>query len=299
MWLCTSTLDHGCRPQIISSQTELVAATFVRCAPETTIDLSRGSRLLKHAEIVVVVLRELAGYNLGIDLSSPRLRQRFDVDHLHSIIMSLATIYVDDVGVSSVSSSLYCATLASPVLYDPPCLEYRLEDGQFHDGRNYYQSLRDSETSSSWPEFGSGIALPGSRIISSSLGVHSHLRITTCPDQHHSLRLRKVVQTNGKEVQVHFRDLHLGHMGLTISHSCKYNPRTAIDEVHNRSVVATSVHAPIGSANRIAITLTHGNPEAQFLCCVPKARILFQSNCCLNCAFNDAIEGNFTMIIQS
>jgi hypothetical protein len=67
------------------------------------------------------------------------------MSELHGLIIKLIVgsdpDKLKDIGISSGSSSIFPSTLQSGPFPDPPYLEYRLEDGQFHDGRNYYQKV--------------------------------------------------------------------------------------------------------------------------------------------------------------
>jgi hypothetical protein len=96
--------------------------------------------------------------------------ESFTISSLHNLIMPLVN-YHEGLGCSSSCSSIYFASLAAPVLHNPQCLEYRIEDGRFHDGRNYYVSVEDGATIAR-PGCNVGVAMPRHRIISSSLGVN-------------------------------------------------------------------------------------------------------------------------------
>ena len=61
----------------------------------------------------------------------------------------------------------------------------------------------------------------------------------------------------------------------------------------------SSTPSPPSEQRRLSLTLTHRNPEAQFLCCVYGIRTLFQGGSCLNCAIEQALREEFQMVIQS
>ena len=200
-----------------------------------------------------------------------------------------------DIGISSGSSSIFAGTLQNPILADPLYLEYRPEDGQFHDGRNYYTKVycEDSRTPSANCE--SGLIAPGSRTVLSDAGAHSSLTITVRVTRV-GLLLRTLVQASGKTIELHFFDTYLASLGTTMAESCVHDPKDALDRLSSRKVVTTSVATPIALGKRISITFTHGDPEAQFLCCTKGARALYQSRCCLNCAVQEAKTRGFSRV---
>lgn len=222
-------------------------------------------------------------------------------DELHCIILNLigALARESGIGYSSGSSAIFPSTLLRPVLSDPAFLEYRLQDGQFHDGTHYYTLLCSGDYSvNKRPTAQTALTLPGHRIISSSLGVHSGMIITARPT-HRGLEIRTIIQVSGKDIEVNFRSIHLASIAVERSQSCSHEPRVSLDTILTKRVVPTSVEAPLHSGKRISMPLTYCSPEAQFLCCVMGVRTLLQSNCCLNCAVKEAIDGAFSMVIQS
>ena len=51
-------------------------------------------------------------------------------------------------------------------------------------------------------------------------------------------------------------------------------------------------------SDSICLALTHGNAEAQFLCCHSKdARATVQEDCCINCAYHQAKKAGCNLII--
>jgi hypothetical protein len=113
-----------------------------------------------------------------------------------------------------------------------------------------------------------------------------------------ALEIRTMIQMNEKEIKVNFLDLHYNYMSMNVARQCSHSPRTPLNKKKNHLVMPTSVATPLAAGNLISITLTHNNPEAQFLCCkVPG--VLFQGRACLNCAVDEAVGEKCKLIIQA
>jgi hypothetical protein len=276
-----------------------VASLFITSGQNTTVNCTLNWRTVQNPSAILMGTAIRRGLGRVRDLPVSYPQSFYDTGTLHMAILDIVGKFTSvPVGYSSGSCSIFPSTLQTPILTDPPCLEYKIEDGRFHDGRCYYQRLYcGSQPQRSYGKFDFK-DLPWSTIISSSLGVHSALMMTARPS-HHGLLIRTTIQFSGTDIELNFWNTNIAAMGVSISQSCGHDPRTPLNREEKRKVVATSVASPLAEAD-ISITLTQGSPEAQFLCCGPKgARILLQSNCCLNCVVKEAKAGGFNMVIQS
>jgi hypothetical protein len=111
------------------------------------------------------------------------------------------------------------------------------------------------------------------------------------------LLLRSIINLSTKALNVNFLDIHLGFLGLSPATECCHNPRSPLQE-NLANVVTTSVASPVPKAKgAFGLTLTHGNEEAQFLCCEVGSMALYQGDCCLTCALKEAKENGMRLII--
>jgi hypothetical protein len=134
-------------------------------------------------------------------------------------------------------------------------------------------------------------------ILPSSMGVHSSLTMTARGHMN-TLVIRTIIQISSKSIEVDFHSLHLAYISVSVGDTCHHNRRDPLT-ITGTSLVLTSVTSPVASGERLSLALTHCNPEAQFLCCAPGVRILFQGNSCLNCAVKHAQDNRFGLIIPT
>lgn len=236
-----------------------------------------------------------------LDSDKRRLLDEMGTDYtttsLHYDILKRVTpnVFTNDMlGVSSGSISIFPSTIDNPVLSSQQCLTYVVAEGQFHDHRNYYTNLVCDEAPSR-----SIAQKPVKTLIGpSTLGAHSSLTLTMRP-HYNNLSIRTMVQVSSTIIQLDFLRLHLAYIGLSFAAPCAHDPRVQVDKDNVTDIFLTSVASPAAEEKYLSIVLTHGNPEAQFLCGVPGIRTLFQANSCLNCAMKEARERGFRILIQS
>ena len=278
-----------------------VAAVFVTSNENATVLLS--AEMMSRVQLTSAIM---FGVARRVVIPRKLMTWGYSALALHKQILQLVTgdqqFDIEDIGTSSGSSSIYPSTLQEPAVTNPPCLEYKLMDGQFHDGRNYYDNIRDSNyvlwnSRKPLAVRGNDLDLSLSPIVPSSLGVHSNIMITARP-AHRRLLIRMLIQIASKEVESSFLHAHFGYMSIRMAKNCSHNPRNPLDKALNKKVLATSVAAAQGDESLISMSLTHGNPEAQFLSCGYGIHMLFQSGCCLNCAVKQAETEGFRMVIQ-
>jgi len=278
-----------------------LAALFVTPGENATVNLKlRGVSL--PVELTVAIMRAVN--------KAPRVQENikpadlsYTAHTLHNRLQELLAgdrpVHADGIGVSSGSSSIFPALLLHPTFSDPPYLGYILEDGQFHDGQNYYRSLYCQPRKRTDEKIASEIQLP-SIVTPSDLGCHSRFLITACP-QHFGLEIITRVDCHGKQVEMSFQQLLLGYMGVKVADECSHNPKSPLESHHTSNVVTESVDyvvpVPRPQMSRIVLMLTYGSPKARFLACGNGGRTLFMGNSCLNCAVKQAKEEGFDVII--
>ena len=110
------------------------------------------------------------------------------------------------------------------------------------------------------------------------------------------LVLRSFVHsTVTKSLEVNFLQIFLGFMALSLTDDCDHPQRSMIAD---SDVSFTSVDAPLAKGKtQIAVTLTHWNPEAQFLSCVGGYRALYQAKGYLPCAVMQARKHDIKLVI--
>ena len=256
---------------------------------------------------------------LGFNSSSNSAYAHFSASHLHTEVLSLVTgdsvhseflslatgnavpsPLSNVVAISSGGFSIFPETLRSPILLIPPPVEYVLAEGQFHDGRNYYSRLITEKmlqpSGCSTPKTSISSFLPGSCI-----GGHSEL-IMTIKGNGNEMVLRTTVRISSRVMEVDFMRIQRKYLLLCYTTACSHPRETPLDK--DKRLIPTSVEAPWVESDSICITQTHGNAEAQFICChyvaytVP-VLVIVQTNCCINCAYNQAKKRGFRLIIQT
>jgi hypothetical protein len=295
-----------------------IVATFVSAKNNSSIRLSSDQRsnLLTHIWNM---------FNPRSELDSTRnFRNVFYAVDLHATILDLVSKFKvswkeKNIGISSGASSIFAATVQTPVFQNTKRLEYILADGQFHDEHNYYQTLTCEH-----PRMRSLAITPlhNSTIIPSTLGAHTSLTLTA-RGVGNQLTIRTVVQMSSKTFPLDFYKQHMAYMSVIVASACGHNTRSPLSQ-NMFPVTPTSVAAPtrqqpdyIGnhyhayhtyhdtveqwrkSLREIGIVLTHKNAEAQFLACATGASALFQGDSCLNCAVEEAYDYGYDIVIQS
>lgn len=208
---------------------------------------------------------------------------------------------------SSGRVTVFPATLQYPSITHPWMIEYLLIDGKLREGPNSYSAVICARTQKGdskrlkRPKVGVSLLSKKAAITPSSLGEHDLLSMTLQPEvieRIQVLLLRSRIQSSTKSCHVDFLDVHMGFLGLTPADECDHVRHSALEAEFTEGVMATSVQAPAAkSANILALTLTHWNPESQFLCCTSSSRALYQGSCCLTCAVVQAREEKIGMVI--
>lgn len=279
-----------------------VASLFVTCVENATLNASlsiSGGIGCWHSKLADIRRRKGFLGRLGVHID-PIYDSSVDGEGIHGRVLQLlgnVSVRGNPIGNSCGSFSIFPTTLQNPVLDSNSFLEYRVEEGQFHDGIRYYTHLYTDRYLNRRTICSKGISLPGPGIVPSPLGIYDNLLITAQPN-HTGLKIRAIISVSGKTVEANFYAAHIAFINVTNTSSCKHNPRTPLHTVNSKNVIATSVIAPAPQPKILAITLTKDSPESAFFC-GSGVEALLQCNCCLNCAVMEAREKSCWMVIQS
>ena len=221
---------------------------------------------------------------------------------IHRGILSIVSASYASQGVctSSEAAAAFPATLQYPSIQYPWTVDYILAEGRLHDRTGTYFAIvdRNSETRDwkKWrrPKAQKTISKVKGQSIPSNLGEYYSFTMSLQPGSE-ALYLRSIIQLSvTQNLEVQFRDIHLGFMNLSRAAGCEHYQRTPVDD---KEVLMTSVAAPLAKKTYTAVTLTHWNPEAQFLCCVGGSRSLYHIGCCLPCAIAQARSEKIPLVI--
>jgi hypothetical protein len=299
-----------------------VLLLFVSADKNVPIRMGHNTRLAKFLQVAI---RRKLGSEMGEILdhgvASPDGNLvEYTAESFHEDILGLCTGMIRPVGdmqciyaigVSSGFSTIFPATIQNPQILRPHNVVYILLDGQFHDRKHYYQRLvRPMDGGGrTFADPDNPIVPRKAGIIPSAMGVHSSLTLSVSESYTSELELRTMVDITDSTLLLDFLDLHLAYIGLSFAEQCQHNLRDFLDPDEAKDIVATDVDRPIFwppskqetlpiDKIPICMTLTHGNPEAQFLCGVTLSA-LYQADSCLNCTVRKARARGFRMIIQS
>jgi len=176
---------------------------------------------------------------------------------------------------------------------------YTLIDCELHFGADSYAAvicaMPDEDSSTALRRYcaSQNLVSDGLDISLSGLGAHTAFEMALRPEfisGMQVLRLRSTIHLCTKTYDVNFVDIQLAYLGLSPADSCEHSRKRPLRTEHE-SVIATSVLSLVpANATAIGITLTHFNEDAQFLCCTKESEALYQGDCCIVCALNQARE---------
>lgn len=278
--------------------------------PASNISIRYQSHHWRHGDF----LRSISKYlSIGQDKGGPTFT---GAGSFHRAVLSLVSgpqhnIYLPE---EERPPSLICDSFDSvtvfPVSLQYPCInnswtiQYSLLDGMLHFGSDCYRGIvcAESHTNLQRPTALKGLLPAPARIVPSGLGEHNVFTMALRPDLVGELQylvLRSTIQTSTKTSHVNFLNSHLGFMGLSPAEECEHSPRTSLEQTDGGiPILATSVMSPIPKRkDGIGLSLTHNNEEAQFLSCEAGTTALYQGNCCMSCAIEQARNRAIRMVI--
>lgn len=212
---------------------------------------------------------------------------------IHSYIMTTCTRAIGDVAGSSNSSTVYMAALQTLQLPNKMNAPFILMEGQLVFNGRYHESLRPAR--SGRPDARENIH-QGRQIIPSSIGEHSSLEMTILEGVH-CLELTLTICIGGEIVHLDVEKIILASWEVREAEPCDHPADMPLEPRYEDGVLTTSVASPYSTSDKIAIVQVSRNLVAQLLACDRQQYPLLQTNCCLNCAYEEAVKGKHRMII--
>ncbi|KFY35311.1 hypothetical protein V494_06028 [Pseudogymnoascus sp. VKM F-4513 (FW-928)] len=194
---------------------------------------------------------------------------------------------------SSNSSTVYMAALQTLQLPNAMNGLFILLDGQIIFNGRYHKELRIT-VSEMRPE--GEIHQRSHPIIPSAVGEHSSFMMTIL-ESILFLELTSTIHVRGEIVHLNMFDVILASWAVAEAKPCNHSTKTPLEARHEDHVLMTSVASPLAVEGKISIVQVSRNPAAQLLSCVRATPALLQKNCCLNCAYEEAVEDKYRMII--
>jgi hypothetical protein len=135
-------------------------------------------------------------------------------------------------------------------------------------------------------------------IIPSSIGVHSSLDITIL-EGIHDLAITTTILIGGSIAHVNIDAIIADSWGLCETEPCEHPSDSPLEPQYEDSVLSSSVASLPAVDGKLAFVQVSRNTVAQLLSCedVGGKGSLLQTDCCLNCAYQQAVKGGYKMII--
>jgi hypothetical protein len=217
---------------------------------------------------------------------------------IHCYIMTTCTRTSGDVAGSYVagssnSSTVYMAALQTLQLPNKMNAPFILMEGQLVFNGRYHASL---EALRSDRPLAKNNIHQGRQIIPSSIGEHSSLEMTIV-ESVYCLELTLNIRIGGEIVHLDLGRTILASWAVREGEPCDHPADMPLESRYEDGVLTTSVACPSPVSDKIAIVQVSRNPVAQLLACIRNRPALLQANCCLNCAYEEAEEGGYVIII--
>lgn len=213
---------------------------------------------------------------------------------IHMCIMSFCGS-TTGVGASSNSSTVYMTALQTPQLPNTMNTQFMLMEGQLIFNGRYHRSLQ--AFGSPRPDLADKNIHQGAQpIIPSSIGEHSGLLMTIL-EGIECLELKSTIVIGGEIVHLYIGNIILASWGVHEAEPCEHPANTPLEPRYKKAILTTSVASPSAIEGKISIVQVSRNVVAQLFSCVENTRTLLQKNCCLNCAYEEAVKGEYRMII--
>ncbi|KAH6669979.1 hypothetical protein B0J14DRAFT_109140 [Halenospora varia] len=187
------------------------------------------------------------------------------------------------------SSTLYA--VAAEKLDHPWNLNFQFDlvEGQITDVGEHYVSIGSAKSIKKRRKARDSMTTNSSEITPSCLGAHSRISVSVV-GWGSELQVHTMAYVSGKSIEFDLATLIIGSWEVEQAKPCIHDPKTTpLKDVYANDVVTTSVAKPLAKDKmKVAIAQTQSNRVAQFLCGQPRVRALWQKDCCLNCAFEQA-----------
>lgn len=194
-------------------------------------------------------------------------------------------------------STIYATVLEALKIPTRPMISFELRDGRLSFHGRYHSGLASSSVASR-SRAKKLIARNRGPIRPSNMGAHSKL-LMTVRETANFLELRTSVRYNGTEVDFDLTQTIPAYFALERTEACTHPPSSTFDAPPNSIFLTTVKSPPSQKLDSIAVSMTLGNPTAQLLCCEPGVKAILMQDCCLDCAIEQAKQGDFKLIIVS
>lgn len=237
------------------------------------------------------IITELLNPSLG---ACP-VRTRNYNDVIHICVKNFCGTSIVGVAASSNSSTVFLAALQTPQLPTTMSTLFILMEGNLIFNGRYHPSLvvvQPERRQVATKHIQDDTQL----IIPSSIGAHSNLMMTILEDLQ-SLKLTSTIRIDGYIVHLSLDEIILASWELNETEPCEHSAKTPLESRYADSILTTSVASPLATQGKVAIVQVSQNPVAQLLSCVFGHRSLLLSDCCLNCAYEEAVKCKYDIII--
>lgn len=197
--------------------------------------------------------------------------------------------------VCSDSSTLYPILLRDMSLRRQSRVTYELLDGKLQLNGRYHTVLRNAVVAKREEATQSLYAHEG--IIKPSCSGEISELLLTVRERSEVLELRCEARCSGMNISLNLAQAIVASYCLIESEQCEHCRTEPLSSDRASNVMTTSVATPRAQGTKIAVVQTAGNEYAQLLSCELGVPALIQRYSCLNCAYDQAMKGKFTMII--
>ena len=213
----------------------------------------------------------------------------FNGEDFHSRLGSLFSNLSDGIASSSGVNTIFPEALRDIRMHEGQLIRYELVEGQLMFNGRYYDSLRGQKTTKRTGAE-KNLSAPTSEITPTNLGEHSSLEIAV-RECFGYLELRATVRVLGLDIPLNLESIIIASYDMRETKPCKHSMDKPLQPGSESRVMTTSVASPF-AANKemVAIAQTWGNSIARLLCCEPGMQAMLLKECCLNCAMDQILQ---------
>jgi hypothetical protein len=232
-------------------------------------------------------LRNGATYFIDLEILNPGPHPA-NAEAIHELVMvAVSRSYKEGDLARSHGGTIYPRRLRELELNLQDGVLYELVDGRLHYNDRYHSVLRNvgvqERLLAKAPQ-----GLSTGYIPSSNSGRHSHIDISLIECTNH-LELRCEALVSQTHVSLDLESIITASYGVEATVSCGHaRSRPLRPGLH---VMETSIARPRADDGRLTIVQVAGDRTGQLLACSAKGPILLQTECCLNCAYEQAGAG--------
>ena len=197
----------------------------------------------------------------------------------------------------NMSGTIFPATLLDLTIRMDRGSLFLLVDGRIIMNNHYHDQINPSKVTTGRKHVSDQSEnVPRTEVIPCAAGVHSDLQISflVCSGY---LEMRAQLFASGQAINLDWQEILVACMGVVDGTPCEHPPLASVHSDKLGKICETSVAAPAAPSEKVAIVQTYRNAVAQLVACLPRRNALLQRRCCLNCAIDEALSLELTMII--